>query len=69
MAAALTKDPKKAERWRTAEIDAAISIGEIAAAIEQPPMADVDACVGGAAVLLGGGGTAAAIDAGDMCVD
>ncbi|KAL3932705.1 MAG: hypothetical protein SGPRY_000599 [Prymnesium sp.] len=47
MEEALAKDPMKAERWRTSEIDAAISIEEIQHCIEQPPMSDVDSSVDG----------------------
>ncbi|KAL1510783.1 hypothetical protein AB1Y20_007069 [Prymnesium parvum] len=42
MAAAISKDPQKAERWRASEIEAAISIDDIIACIEQPEMVDAE---------------------------
>ena len=46
MAAELSRDPQKAARWRTAEVDAAISVAEIRLGAEQMSM---DRDVGGPA--------------------
>lgn len=38
MAGAISADPSKAERWRTAEVDAAVTYAEVVDALQQPPM-------------------------------
>ena len=38
MAGALAADPSKAAKWRTEEVDAAVSFAEVLQRAEQPPM-------------------------------
>jgi hypothetical protein len=41
MAGALAADPSKAAKWRTHELDAAVSFAEMLRCVETPPMVDV----------------------------
>ena len=38
MAGAITADPTKADKWRTEEVDAAVTFAEVLEAVSQPPM-------------------------------